>query len=126
MVEEVEPEVELVDMANFTAVAAKLAAEGNTGRLEYETFRKKSMVALSGEEQEVRVRGLRNMIEKRQAKMAPKEIEDPKAILTQIHNPDEDVAAIKKLIAKAYGPLVVGRVFDILENGPKLEIVQNT
>jgi hypothetical protein len=27
----------------------------------------------------------------------------------------EDIALIKKLVAKAYGPLVVGRVFDLIE-----------
>jgi hypothetical protein len=35
----------------------------------------------------------------------------------------EDVAEIKKLVGKAYGPLVVGRVFDILEGAKVVKLV---
>lgn len=36
----------------------------------------------------------------------------------------EDMAEIKKLVPKAYGPLVVGRVFDILEANKVVKLVQ--
>jgi hypothetical protein len=36
----------------------------------------------------------------------------------------EDVAEIKKLVGKAYGPLVVGRVYDILEGAKVVKLVQ--
>lgn len=35
----------------------------------------------------------------------------------------EDLALVKKLIAKAYGPLVVGRAYEIID-GPKLASVK--